>query len=83
MSPCCGEKRNRWSRLTGERTVERPRDLSQPALFEYTGGTALTVTGPYSGTTYRFEAPGSQVQIDGRDAGALSGIPVLILVPPL
>ena len=82
MSSCCGEKRSQWSIPAGARSGDgeghRPRiDTSTPAPFEYTGKTALTVTGPYSGKTYRFISQGARLEIDGRDALALSGIPVL------
>lgn len=82
MSSCCGEQRSRWLPHP-EGTEEAQRsgpDFSTPRLFEYTGKTALSVTGPYSGKAYRFDAPGARVEVDGRDVLALSGIPVLTIV---
>ena len=45
--------------------------------FEYTGKTALSVTGRVTGTQYRFSAPGNRQNIDTRDVGGLMSIPVL------
>jgi len=37
----------------------------------------MTVTGPASGATYRFAAPGARLQIDRRDAAAIASLPNL------
>ena len=48
-----------------------PRDQ---ALFEYIGATGLTVIGQASGRRYRFDGPGAQVAVDGRDRAALDAL---------
>jgi hypothetical protein len=45
--------------------------------FTYLGRTSLTVTGPATGTVYRFPANGAQLRVDQRDAAALRRVPVL------
>ena len=45
--------------------------------FEYTGQTAMTVRGPFSGMRYRFHHPGARLQVDERDADSLAAIPGL------
>jgi len=47
------------------------------AFFRYVGRTALTVTGPATGRTYRFDRPGVVVGVDVRDAAHVAGIPTL------
>lgn len=46
-------------------------------LFEYTGRTALTVTGSITGQRYRFNHNGDVQIIDHRDASSMMGVPVL------
>lgn len=67
----CGSNRS-MAGQQGDTTMSR-----NPVMFEYTGQTALTVTGPYSGMRYRFNAPGSRLRVDFRDVPALSSIRVL------
>jgi hypothetical protein len=51
----------------------RPAGLT----FEYTGKTALTVTGPATGRQYRFDRPGSRQEVDPRDSASVAAIPAL------
>jgi len=53
------------------------RAASREALYEYTGATGMTVTGPVSRTTYRFDGPGATRQIDPRDLASMAGLPDL------
>ncbi len=46
-------------------------------LFQYTGNTALTVRGIVTGKIYRFDAQGSSVTVDYRDAGIMHRITAL------
>jgi hypothetical protein len=46
-------------------------------LFEYIGGTALTLVSPVTGRTYRFAAPGARVATDPRDRSWISFAPNL------
>jgi hypothetical protein len=46
-------------------------------LFEYNGGSDLTVHGLVSGKKYSFERPGSIVEVDERDRNLLLAMPSL------
>jgi hypothetical protein len=46
-------------------------------IFTYLGRTSLTVTGPATGTVYRFPAPGARLNVDPRDVVALGRVTVL------
>ena len=48
--------------------------------FEYTGQTAMTVRGPFSGLRYRFPHPGARLRIDARDANSFAAVPGLRMV---
>ena len=45
--------------------------------FEYVGSTGLTLVSPVTGKRYRFEGPGSRVEIDARDRAWLASVPSL------
>ncbi|NJM30094.1 MAG: hypothetical protein HC855_08300 [Rhizobiales bacterium] len=49
------------------------------AYFRYVGATALTVTGPVTGRTYRFPAPGAVMPVDPRDQASMMRVPILKL----
>ena len=78
---CCGKSRtgnqytiaNRVSAAQASVSV----GLQSGPLFEYTGATALTVTGPITGARYRFNRHGSRLHVDPSDSAALSRVPVL------
>ena len=55
-------------------------DLSNVAVFEYTGKTAMTAVGPVTGLRYRFAGPGSRLAVDLRDRSRLAEIPNLAQV---
>ena len=68
---CCG--RNKPISAT-----PRPQpSVRGTEMFTYVGQTALTVTGPATGTVYRFAAPGARLRVDARDATALRKLPML------
>jgi len=75
---CCGQRRAQVAgtgRVVGPaRAIQRP---SKVALYEYTGATGMTVTGPVSGAKYQFAQPGAKVQIDPRDVSSMTGLPNL------
>jgi len=75
---CCGQRR---AQAAGSgRAIEPVRGLrrgSNVALYEYTGGSGMTVIGPVSSLRYRFEHPGAKVQIDPRDIASMAGLPNL------
>ena len=83
---CCGGKRAalRYETISARRSISampKGRGILPPdAIFEYVGLTTLTVKGPVSGRTYRFDKPGTQITVDGRDAYGLSTIPVVKLI---
>ena len=76
----CGKKRME-SQQSHSATVNTRsgNHVQTPAFasFEYTGKTALSVTGKVTGIQYRFNSPGSRQNIDTRDATGLMSIPVL------
>ena len=74
---CCGQMRSMAA--SGGRVVDAGgrRMGSRSVLYEYTGATAMTVSGSISGQRYRFGAPGSRLQIDPRDASSFVGLPNL------
>jgi len=45
--------------------------------FEYVGQTGLTVFGSATNKKYRFEGPGSRVEVDPRDRPSLAKVPNL------
>jgi hypothetical protein len=75
---CCGQRRGQ---ITTGGTIaaaaKRPQPNARVALYEYTGMTAMTVTGRFSGSQYRFAAPGAKVQVSLRDVALMSGLPNL------
>jgi len=73
---CCGKSRAlAGTGINGQSNQATPR----PGLiaFEYIGRTALTVIGPASRTTYRFDQPGARVMVDARDRPSLDALPML------
>ncbi len=76
----CGNKRDAVTSA-----LSRPQNFTMPVqkgsmwpdeYFEYTGKTALTVTGNISGKKYRFNS-GEKLLVDYRDASGLMKVPVL------
>jgi len=70
---CCGNAR---ARVTSS-TVPASSTRLATVLFEYVGQTRLSVLGPATRTTYRFDRPGARVLVDGRDRLSLASMPVL------
>jgi hypothetical protein len=54
-----------------------PHQQVAPVMFEYAGPGAIAVTGPFTGTIYRFGAAGQRVPVRGADAASLLGVPGL------
>jgi hypothetical protein len=77
---CCGRNRAQLNTRTATKPMTTPSkapDSTQepPRVpFMYVGNTAMTVTGPISGTQYRFNQPGSTLDIDARDRILLASI---------
>jgi hypothetical protein len=78
---CCGNKRTEYAQTiagSGKPTIEyTSRKMWDDVYFEYTGATALTVTGSITGKRYRFACKGDVQLIDYRDAGGMRAVPVL------
>jgi hypothetical protein len=73
---CCGKARN--TAVPNSTVAAKPTSPSGgTVVFEYTGRTALTIIGPGSRTSYRFDRPGARMLVDGRDRASLAGVPVL------
>ena len=70
---CCGKMR-----MQGGASLPAPANVATGMVaFEYIGKTALTVIGPMSKTTYRFDQPGARLAIDSRDQMSLDKLPML------
>ena len=82
----CGNKVQH--RVTSGTTATPPATVTKPPLqkasveFEYTGQTAMTVRGPFSGSRYRFHYPGARLRVHEQDADSLAAIPNLRLISP-
>ena len=88
---CCGgnraSQRSAWqsSPVPAQRQAlpARQSDRSEQngpdrhVTFEFTGPTAITVTGPATGSTYRFSGRSERVLVHGADAPSLLSIPGL------
>jgi hypothetical protein len=71
---CCGNMRNV---AMPNSTAAKPAHAGGTVVFEYTGRTGLTIIGPGSRTSYRFDRPGARMLVDVRDRASLAGVPVL------
>jgi len=76
----CGSKSQqdhlRLARGTPPENVQTSRRMGT-VEFEYTGQTAMTVRGPFSGLRYQFHHSCARLQVDERDANSLAAIPGL------
>ncbi|MGB8191743.1 MAG: hypothetical protein WCF67_07490 [Chitinophagaceae bacterium] len=78
---CCGNKRDEYvETLSQGQPPVRTIQLQDSVYFEYTGKTALSITGNITGYKYRFTAPGNVQEVDYRDSGSMMAVPVLKLV---
>jgi len=78
--PCCGNRRANPGAAPARQPEQRSKPAApavslHPVTFEYTGKTALAVTGPITRAHYRFPEPGARVPVDARDAGAVAAVP--------
>jgi hypothetical protein len=76
---CCGGRRAAFhprvvSATRSGNVSYRPPETIE---FEYTGHGQLTVKGPATGVTYRFETHGYRLPVHGADAASLRNIPSL------
>jgi len=77
----CGKKRNTYTQqqsFTANNNITSVPVQNIIAFnFQYTGKTALTVAGNFTGNHYRFSYPGDIQTVDSRDAGSMMAVPVL------
>ena len=77
---CCARRTTSAPPTTSRpQTTPRPTPRQTSIVFEYTGRTAMTVTGSATGRRYRFDTPGARVAIDPTDRASLSTVPNLRL----
>ena len=80
---CCGNNRTQTgmgAAPAATTTPAAPRPKPTPpseSSFQYIGERNLTVQGPASKRRYLFDAPGSIVAVDARDAPSLERVPLL------
>ncbi len=72
---CCGQTKNRTA-VPNDAAAARPAPR-HTLEFEYVGRTGLSVVGPTSRTSYRFDRPGARATVDSRDGASLARVPVL------
>lgn len=80
----CGNKRMAYSQQSYggnvgnlDKRMGIPLQTNMYVIFEYTGRTALSITGNKTGTQYRFNSTGNRQNIDHRDVPGMLTIPVL------
>jgi hypothetical protein len=73
---CCGKGRDQAAMQRKSIQVARVTGPSA-VVFEYVGQTALSIIGPATRTSYRFDRPGARVMVDTRDRHSLAAVPVL------
>ncbi|PWT96572.1 MAG: hypothetical protein C5B52_15445 [Bacteroidetes bacterium] len=78
---CCGQKRNDFTSKTQSTSSQSPSTSTSDVNFEYTGESALSITGSSTGRRYRFNRKGEVQSIDFRDASGMMAVPVLRRVP--
>ena len=76
---CCGSQRAtfRQQQPIASSTAESSYWTASTVEFEYSGSGELTVTGPLTGSIYRFRGQGARVPVYGADAPSLVGVPSL------
>lgn len=77
---CCGQSRNKLRTANPSRPVTGPAYAKSPqaapshVYFVYVGNSGMTVQGPVSGQTYRFDCPGARLEVDARDRILLASL---------
>jgi hypothetical protein len=72
---CCGQARAQ-AMLEAKRVFAQP-PRPETIAFEYIGQTSLSVIGPVTRATYRFQAKGIRLAVDPRDAAGLASVRIL------
>ena len=77
---CCGSQRASMRREPPSPDGRNTTYWSPgPTGFVYTGQGRLTVTGPLTGTEYRFSGGGPPVTVHPSDVASLAAVPGLVL----
>ncbi len=82
---CCGKKRAQARKTIQTQQVSKPekksipqtRPQSEQPYFQYLGKTGLTVMGPRTRKSYRFDHSGAVVAVDPKDQRAMAAVSVL------
>jgi hypothetical protein len=81
--PCCGQQKSGFGISSqgvqtrkGAGAGDRP-SYRYAVYFEYVGNTGLTVFGGVTKKKYRFERPGSRIEVDLKDRSSLLTVPNL------
>lgn len=78
---CCGSQRAAARPGSAPNSTGTARHWTTGAVeFEYSGQGQLVVTGPLTGTVYRFGGDAGRVSVHGSDAPSLVSVPGLKLV---
>ena len=76
--PCCGDSRAAVRRAPEQGGRRESGYWTAGAIdFVYTGQGQMTVTGPLTGTIYRFFMHGGPVRVHGADVASLASVPGL------
>ena len=88
----CGKKREAIKQVSSNNNINNTQNTIRPeqkikplgtipvkrtVSFQYTGNTALSITGSITRKNYRFNFPGDIQAVDFNDASAMLGVPVL------
>jgi hypothetical protein len=82
---CCGRRlagAQAHSQSLGSGPLPAPRVAAGEPVFEYIGGSSLTVTGPITGRRYHFDATGARRAVNRHDAASLLHVPSLRHIRP-
>ena len=75
---CCGKQRASFHRGPAVSNGSSTQYWTPgPTDFEYTGNGQLAVTGPLTGTVYRFSRGAAPVRVHASDAPSLAAVPGL------
>jgi len=75
---CCGRTKDPAPTPRERQTIATHSASTLTGIpSQYIGSTAMTVIGPVSGRVYRFDGPGSRLELDRRDVPHLTAVPKL------
>lgn len=74
---CCGRTRIEETRADRSVATAPAPEPVRTVVFEYIGRTSLTIVGPVTRMSYRFDKPGARATVFARDRHSLNLVPVL------